>query len=685
MDSSIASLLASVHKSGTHGKLVSVIDEVLDILMAEKRAWKMRLPPKFVGIHPQNRSGWGCSPTEVHRLGSEIVNMGFSFAATSHAVAVEDDGTAATFSESLTKTSEGRLGCDSQQIKFASLSCTHTNQFLTAVLSSCPSDVDHLTEHGCLSYSKLAAKDANLKAALDHGLEWLVIGASVVKEHPTLPDLVQAARNATGAVMHKEDAFQLLQRIASMASETPQSSKGDQHVDWAAISGYLERRGQATAEDLRPLIAFAATYGGRSFIDDLARFAKAAVPSGRIVPSTTWQALAQLKLSHTELCPHFVFAVIKAQASCPQQKCDGKYTKYISPSEISSLAAGRKADMLAAEKVLAECRLFARARNVAPEAAIRAFGRLDVFVVRLVLGKKEGLTNMNSIADVAKQFTTEITGAPATSDEQPAGVQSSPNVVRYDQDGAPIAAGSLSLQAAGFAEGSVVKCTSSPDKFFSICRLHADGSVSLKCVETGAEHDVTCDDFVQQYRKSTATFQVLDDWEESVPSMQNSHLDTVKRSQIQLAMHELASTTPMPKLKVTVKPVRSVQAAATYGIGKLVLVPETTRVQFDGTSIMTGTVGGVEFALMPSFSENFVVPAWAVQTTDVDDKINMVMATKKVLIKVANKEVVVNAPVLQNSKKLKAGDVLFTKALAKAAPVKRTLVLKVGQNKARKV
>ncbi len=82
------------------GKLVSVVDSVIELLEEKNLAYRLSLPPRLVGIHPCNRDGYGVSEPEVHQLGAEIVAMGWSFHETRHAVCIEDDalGTIGTFS-----------------------------------------------------------------------------------------------------------------------------------------------------------------------------------------------------------------------------------------------------------------------------------------------------------------------------------------------------------------------------------------------------------------------------------------------------------------------------------------------------------------------------------------------------------------------------------------------------------
>ncbi len=82
--------------------------------------------------------------------------------------------------------------------------------------------------------------------------------------------------------------------------------------------------------------------------------------------------MADLRVAPHGMCPFFVYAVLKTQASCPQWKCDAGRCKYITASEIASLSADEKSDMMHAEKLMAECRQIARTRGVPDDVQARA-------------------------------------------------------------------------------------------------------------------------------------------------------------------------------------------------------------------------------------------------------------------------------------------------------------------------
>ena len=165
VDSSIAKLLASVEKGDA--RIVSVVDEVLMHLEQKKLVWRAHLPPCCVGVHPDNRGGYGVSAPEVHRLGATITAVGWSHDATAHAVAVEDkDRRTAIFMQNLVVSSPGLGKVDPSEIRYGSLSCSHTNQFLVAALCQVETEQQSLAVGGRMSADMLGGRDPKMKEAL---------------------------------------------------------------------------------------------------------------------------------------------------------------------------------------------------------------------------------------------------------------------------------------------------------------------------------------------------------------------------------------------------------------------------------------------------------------------------------------------------------------------------------------
>ena len=179
------------------------------------------------------------SSTEVHTLGKEIAGNGWLWSATASAICVEDsaDHKIATFTHKLASSTTGLGIVDKSEIKYGSLACSHTNQFMVAVLCGVESEFEILTIDGKMSVSKLA-NDPALKDALENGLSWRVICAQVDAMYPGLADLIQYAANAVGASQRQENEVQILVKIQGMIKNRPAGSS----VDWQTISDIIRKR-----------------------------------------------------------------------------------------------------------------------------------------------------------------------------------------------------------------------------------------------------------------------------------------------------------------------------------------------------------------------------------------------------------------------------------------------------------
>ena len=677
MSATLRELIDSIH-GHADSRLVSVVDAVLEELERNALAWRVQLPPRLVGIHPKNRGGWGVAGGDVHKLGSKIVAMGWSPQATAHAVCVEDpDGTAAAFTGRLVAESDGLLAANSKDVKFGSLACTHTNQFLVCAAAGVKTDFENIAVNGKMSLHK-CGQDEKLREAMTNGLTWLVISSKAVRDFPSLPDLVQAARNATGAVHSREDSIQLLQKAQSMASTT---LKRTGSVDWADVSHSVIRMAHCTADELSPIIAFVQKYGGgntTAFVDDLGKFFKAFVKPGRTITGTTWQALADVKVGANELCPLMMYAVLKAQGM--SKKVDGGICKDFTPAEILGMSTSKKTSMMQGERVLAECRSVARSGGATDDLCNKAFGRLDVLVARIVIGKNKDSINLDeAVAD----FMNTISGKPGKPCTSPASGSAAAvqNVVQYDEDGSAVAAGALAVRTEGFCEGvTVIAAKAAKDDLYTIDKVHDDGSVVLKSLRDSAKTiAVGRDDFLKQYHKTNDSYEELEGWSEHRPSKQATYTDAVLRAHVLTAMATVASGADVPDLKVMLKPSKGVFSNASYAVNKMVLFPESTKITVGdcpGEGSLKGTVDGVTFYLSSaSCTASFAVPAWIVKTTPDEPQSNVHVILRKVAVAINDTAVDVRIPTLVNHRKLKDGDELLIHraVVEKKAAAKRPL------------
>ena len=147
-----------------------------------------------VGFDPSNRSGLGGNTGEVLLLAADIAEVGWSWAATSHAVCIEvspGDVEVERFNAKLCD-GTGLAPVEQDSIKFGSLSCGHTNMGLRAIAAGVPSSDPLLSADGRMCLSRLDRTDAEYAKAVRQGLRWKVLRHSVRSRYPKVLDIIQA-------------------------------------------------------------------------------------------------------------------------------------------------------------------------------------------------------------------------------------------------------------------------------------------------------------------------------------------------------------------------------------------------------------------------------------------------------------------------------------------------------------
>ena len=120
-------------------RIVSVVDDIVDHLTDLGFVYRMRVLPAMMGVHPQNRDGLGINEADCHKLGADICALGWSSNACRDAIAIEDSpsGHIETFTAKICNGTNRLAHVQPGTIKFGSLSCGHTSQFLRAVTCLC--------------------------------------------------------------------------------------------------------------------------------------------------------------------------------------------------------------------------------------------------------------------------------------------------------------------------------------------------------------------------------------------------------------------------------------------------------------------------------------------------------------------------------------------------------------------
>ena len=316
---------------------------------------------------------------DVLALGRTIVKDGWLLKATSHAVCVEDDPKerlSAKWTAECVKNTTGLARLPDGVVRYGSLSCTHTNQFLVSVLKAvhAPGFAELTDAEGRLSRAKLGSADNQLDKALENGIRWLVIDADVPTLYPSLCRYVQCARNATGFAQRKETEFHALLQLQQAAEV--QLRQRVTHVDFSTVLMQLSHRTNFKSHELQTLCKYVQLYGGGesgTFIRDLMEFARSSMTAERTVPIATFRALTSLQLGPEELCPHVMAATIKAQGSCPPRWVANGFCQFISAADIASLANNKKGDLLRSQELLAKAKTILGSMDVSDEKRHNVF------------------------------------------------------------------------------------------------------------------------------------------------------------------------------------------------------------------------------------------------------------------------------------------------------------------------
>ena len=345
----IATATAMVQSDGPVAKIVSTLDMILNALIEDGLARHQQLPPKCVGIHPSNRYGFGVSAAQVHHLGAQIVRMGWSWSACALAVCIADGATrrSAAFTAKMQRGS-GKFGKSVEnEIRYGSLACGHTNQLLVAALDRAVSGEEDL--------------------------------------HPSLPDLVQRARQAIGQVQSEESILQLCMNIQTLAASMQEDNKV---ANFDLIAAQVRQSRPKRPEDIHKLCSFAQLYSGGKdgqYLKDLTEFASLCVPSNRTILADMLQKFVDLKLESSELCPEFVAAVIKCNLDCPPNNVFAGICRFVKDGNIQRLQSAKKADMMESNQHLKDFKAFVKRVGVDRQTYTAQTGLADCVVARLVL------------------------------------------------------------------------------------------------------------------------------------------------------------------------------------------------------------------------------------------------------------------------------------------------------------
>ena len=169
------------------GQVVQASGRLMAVLEKHQLSRLVRLKPDEVGVHSQNRDGFGiCPKDDVYSLLSSIATAGFDAnQATPICTEIGSGNDILQFNQGLAASSGGLLPeVNPTKLRFASLSCSHTNAALRCALQEVVSEEELVSLNGRMSMSKIQSIDKALFDVCHAGLEWTVIHRDVMDSSP---------------------------------------------------------------------------------------------------------------------------------------------------------------------------------------------------------------------------------------------------------------------------------------------------------------------------------------------------------------------------------------------------------------------------------------------------------------------------------------------------------------------
>jgi hypothetical protein len=653
--------------------LVQCSDKLLEAFAAEKLLYTMVVDPRQVGLDPANRDSLGVNAKEVHRLAHEIGTVGWSWAATAHAVCCEGkpgDRTLQTYNEMLVK------GLDlapvlPHSIAFGSLSCGHTNMVLRCLGAAVPSACPLMSEGGKLDLDKLTRRDPEFAKAARTGLKWKVLHHSIRDRYPSVLGLLQAALNVAGNVQQKVHEVQGLQQLWALAATY---QKKGEAVNWTDIKAIIKRSLPSFADSLDSMIAFVASQSGgldgsflKYFLAFHRLFVKPTVRSS--VPSGLYAALSTFPYHY------LAWAMLEAAYTCPKEHIKaGGLCSFVSAADVTGVLKGPSAALQEAENYLRDVRALLPAAGVPgflweDNLLLQPVAKMEISFARFLL-KKATRENFKSGTEIAMAFIGHLKQecphvnasvfenrwllqavcAPVPLEKR----VSAQSIVlaEIDQSGkvvSPLAR----LRLQGMNIGTVVARKGSAD-LHTISSIRDDGMVDRILLQAFGgkdgepEDSIELEEFMQEYevRDPKEQRQGHPFW----PSGRLVNNETAERlylkGQVFTALGCMGALiekyfSPADSVLVMVKPNKTVLAAKAFQISALVLGPDTNTVKDLKIGKDEMPEKGLEAVFKPAnpkfrfFLEapkgsELCSPAYLVATTEDSKKANVVWSTVSV-------------------------------------------------------
>ena len=222
----ISALLAEFMAGCVYRGIVSLAARLLQIFADLNWLRVEQIPIDSIGTDPKNRNGLGVVVQDVYDLGADIFRAGWSDKECLQALCVEEaplKTDVVDFSSEVVRQSNGMLPpvCR-EQVRFGALACNHTVLFLRCVKHGMPcgerGGLKAIARHGKLCLDMLAQLDPNFALRVREGMKFQILHWFVRVHYPQALELLSEAANTGGQLARRENVFQVLLRMWTLAS-----------------------------------------------------------------------------------------------------------------------------------------------------------------------------------------------------------------------------------------------------------------------------------------------------------------------------------------------------------------------------------------------------------------------------------------------------------------------------------
>ena len=396
-------------------KLVQMVDNIMDLLLAAGEAQIKNVDVSRVVPHSANRGGALMEAHKVYTKGSKILSVGFSLnrCDTKRAVAFQskpgDSRDIMKFVDHANR-SEHFANFNAEDVEACSVGCGHLNQFLAAIKHECvvPSafenDVGFFDNRGGKKLDKhllCKSQGKQLSTTLDIGLKWTFIPFKFEQQYPLLPNIIQKSLNVDQHIAEGESWDEQFRSIAQgIVNECKDAKKTK--IDYEKIAKQVLASEPPRRADVPSHVDFCKKWGGgptQSFAFDICTFVN--LVRTHVVHASVFDALSGLKLKSDSMCPHFVAAVVKCVAYGSKDNGRGDIVAHLTAGDIKQIA--KEIDVvLEAEDFMKKAKAIQESLGNANRIAI-ARGEMECSMVDFVLKKTtKADRDKTSLADISR-------------------------------------------------------------------------------------------------------------------------------------------------------------------------------------------------------------------------------------------------------------------------------------------